>query len=173
MSATSAKVEVLTAEVRALMVGSRQVTLSVFRQLDAVESDSISPFGRVRDPRSTEWPDVVVVVGADPAGNLVRSETHRSIPTTRCIVCGDIDELASRLGAKQEGPYGHFTIDVGEELTVRAVREDITDNYQETEVAESDEFEEFLTMKSAAFIKARTLWEEWSALPLIVLAGLR
>jgi hypothetical protein len=32
-----ARVEVLRAEVRVLMVGSRQVTLSVARQLDAVE----------------------------------------------------------------------------------------------------------------------------------------
>lgn len=49
----NATVEVLTAEVRTLMVGSRQVTLSVYRQLDEVSpwTDHIStfePFGRVR-----------------------------------------------------------------------------------------------------------------------------
>lgn len=50
-----ATVEVLTAEVRTLMVGSRQVTLSVYRQLDEVDifetvlSDAtFVPFGRVR-----------------------------------------------------------------------------------------------------------------------------
>lgn len=47
MSGT-ATVELLTAEVRVLMVGSRQVTLSVARQLDYVSLDVIEPFGRVR-----------------------------------------------------------------------------------------------------------------------------
>jgi len=43
-----AHVQVLTAEVRALMVGSRQVTLSVARQLDYVGLSELEPFGRVR-----------------------------------------------------------------------------------------------------------------------------
>lgn len=46
-------VETLTAEVRVLMVGSRQVTLSVARQLDSYElqddeSIGFMPFGRIR-----------------------------------------------------------------------------------------------------------------------------
>lgn len=45
----TATVEVLTAEVRVLMVGSRQVTLSVYRQLDCVPVGDIEPFGRVND----------------------------------------------------------------------------------------------------------------------------
>ena len=44
----TATVEVLTAEVRVLMVGSRQVTLSVARQLDQVPLEAVEPFGRVR-----------------------------------------------------------------------------------------------------------------------------
>ena len=48
MTAT-ASVEVLTAAVRVLMVGSRQVTLSVFRQLDWVDWKACEPFGRVND----------------------------------------------------------------------------------------------------------------------------
>lgn len=43
-----ALVETLTAEVRVLMVGSRQITQSVFWQLDAVRIEDITPFGRVR-----------------------------------------------------------------------------------------------------------------------------
>lgn len=35
---TTAKVETLTAQVRVLMVGNRQITLSVARQLDHVDS---------------------------------------------------------------------------------------------------------------------------------------
>ena len=71
---TTAHVEVLTAEVRVLMVGSRQVTLSVFRQLDHVRPGHIEPFGRVRDGAEDGW---VQVVGrssrAVDRGALVRS----------------------------------------------------------------------------------------------------
>jgi hypothetical protein len=77
MTTTAARVEVPTAEVRVLMVGSRQVTLSVFRQLDRVDSALIEPFGRVRDKPADPGSDRVVVVGrsARPAdhGALVRS----------------------------------------------------------------------------------------------------
>lgn len=38
---TTATVETLTAEVRALMVGSRQVTMSVYNQLDRVPHSQI------------------------------------------------------------------------------------------------------------------------------------
>ena len=40
---TTATVETLTAEVRVLMVGSRQVTLSVYNQLDMPENILIDP----------------------------------------------------------------------------------------------------------------------------------
>ena len=46
-NAKQATVELLTAEVRVLMVGSRQVTMSVFNQLDVVHPDCVEPFGRV------------------------------------------------------------------------------------------------------------------------------
>ena len=44
-----AVVSVLTAEVKTLMIGSRQVTLSIWNQLDQVHPDEIIPFGRVAD----------------------------------------------------------------------------------------------------------------------------
>lgn len=80
----TATVEVLTAEVRVLMVGSRQVTLSVYNQLDHVPSGGIEPFGRVHAGRShcgdgwggisRDCPgDCIDVVGRDSAGILVRS----------------------------------------------------------------------------------------------------
>ena len=56
MTSTTAEVQVLTAEVRVLMVGSRQVTLSVYRQLDPVAASDIEPFGRVSDDRSAKLP---------------------------------------------------------------------------------------------------------------------
>lgn len=53
MSVTTAEVQTLTAEVRVLMVGNRQVTLSVARQLDEFHlgiepAEHFEPFGRVR-----------------------------------------------------------------------------------------------------------------------------
>ncbi len=53
MASTTATVETLTAEVRVLMVGSRQVTLSVARQLDWCDLSEMEPFGRVRIGDST------------------------------------------------------------------------------------------------------------------------
>lgn len=48
MSTDTATVETLTAEVRVLMVGNRQITQSVAKQLDTVKLSGIEPFGRVR-----------------------------------------------------------------------------------------------------------------------------
>jgi|SRR5580698_9531969 hypothetical protein len=47
-SANEPEVEVLTAEIRVLQVGSKPVTLSTARQLDSVDGTAIKPFGRVR-----------------------------------------------------------------------------------------------------------------------------
>jgi hypothetical protein len=74
----SATVEVLTAEVRVLMVGSRQITLSVYRQLDEVAFHLLTPFGRVRSERqpsiTSHWDTRrIEVVGADRNGRLARS----------------------------------------------------------------------------------------------------
>jgi hypothetical protein len=68
----SATVETVTAEVRVLMVGSRQVTMSVYNQLDEVSHDRIDAFGRVR-PRDEDWRFVHVVGRDRESGALVRS----------------------------------------------------------------------------------------------------
>jgi hypothetical protein len=65
----SVQVEVLTAEVRVLMVGSRQVTLSVFRQLDLIPPEALEPFGRVNDKSSGTW----LAVGRTAGGVLARA----------------------------------------------------------------------------------------------------
>lgn len=67
--AASATVETLTAEVRTLMVGNRQITLSVYRQLDREPYELIEPFGRVRDSQdhgSADRPRVHVVRSTHP-----------------------------------------------------------------------------------------------------------
>ena len=93
----TATVEVLTAEVRTLQVGSRQITMSVFLQLDWIDPSLIKPFGRVspgyhrgrRDAREVE------VVGQDcRTGALTRSGVdlawdYPAFPTSvTCQSCG-------------------------------------------------------------------------------------
>ncbi|MGX9295152.1 hypothetical protein [Tsukamurella paurometabola] len=85
---TTANVETLTAEVRVLQVGNRQITKSVYLQLDtAMPDEEFHAFGRVRPgngPRVPDWayartgPAVrasrVELVGLDTySGALVRS----------------------------------------------------------------------------------------------------
>ena len=60
-------VESLTAEVRVLQVGSKPVTLSAARQLDAVDPSEIRPFGRVRiDPKPAAT--LIEVIGSVDGG---------------------------------------------------------------------------------------------------------
>jgi len=69
--------------VRVLMVGSRQVTLSVYRQLDTVPPARITPFGRVRDKSDEDapWAPRLHVVGACN-GQLVRSSIKQAYRPT-------------------------------------------------------------------------------------------
>lgn len=80
----TATVEVLTAEVRVLMVGNRQVTLSVYRQLDIVSTGEIEPFGRVRDVKWYDDQDAeaeyIQVIGKQkPCGMSSDGELVKSI----------------------------------------------------------------------------------------------
>ena len=71
-----AHVQVLTAEVRTLVVGARQVTMSVYEQLDTVPPGEIEPFGRVSPRRATDR--TIWVVGRHATtGALVSSYTLR------------------------------------------------------------------------------------------------
>jgi hypothetical protein len=81
MAIATATVEVLTAEVRVLMVGSRQVTLSVYRQLDETLPECIEPFGRVKDAQDAKkedhhW-DSLYVIGRDHHGRLAWASLTR------------------------------------------------------------------------------------------------
>ena len=72
-NSTTATVETLTAEVRVLMVGSRQVTLSVARQLDGTAPSLINPFGRVRIIAEPQRYDLEVIGSHQMDGSLCRS----------------------------------------------------------------------------------------------------
>jgi hypothetical protein len=111
----TATVEVLTAEVRVLMVGSRQVTLSVARQLDEIDGYEITPFGRIETgrkhgPRET----VVEVIGRAEDGALARAVSTAERVTCRGNAGGDdpdysfltCDEHAgSKLGERHRWTY--------------------------------------------------------------------
>ena len=144
MTTTAARVEVLTAEVRVLMVGSRQVTLSVFRQLDRVDSALIEPFGRVRDNPADPGSDRVVVVGRS-----ARPADHGAL-------------ARSSLSANYEHQQAwHF----------RNGREPIWDGDGDGDGGPMTGEEREQAAQVCEF-RAR-LAAEWARLPLIVLAGLR
>lgn len=79
----SATVETLTAEVCVLMVGSRQVTLSVYNQLDWAPSSEIEPLGRV-NPKDALHGWVYVVGRNNDGGALVRA----TLPTAPRAIAG-------------------------------------------------------------------------------------
>lgn len=81
----TATVETLTAEVRVLMVGSRQVTLSVARQVDTIPIVRLNPFGRVS--MGDGKPDVI---GVDQTtGALCTSYAKATIRERAAIIISD------------------------------------------------------------------------------------
>jgi hypothetical protein len=73
----SASVDVLTAEVRVLQVGNRQITRSIYRQLDAATFERFEPFGRVRNNERDIRDGALQLVGRDTTtGALVRYDAY-------------------------------------------------------------------------------------------------
>ena len=94
---TTATVEVLTAEVRVLMVGSRQITRSVYRQLDIVPYDQVEAMGRVNE--RVAYADEGWIVGRDTlTGELVRAELGQLYPRR----LGPVDVPCTDLNGKQK-----------------------------------------------------------------------
>jgi hypothetical protein len=89
----TATVETLTAEVRVLMVGSRQVTLSVYGQLDWAEYEDMEAFGRV-NPRGAEYGYIYFVGRHRENGSLVRG----SIPASKSAIQGENRDLWRAIG---------------------------------------------------------------------------
>jgi hypothetical protein len=164
-----AKVEVLRAEVRVLMVGSRQVTLSVARQLDAVEPTKIEPFGRVRiDKNPTGQVIQVIEVVGSADGVLARSATSRKrnrcprdhagreqqcAQYKRLRLAVDAERKAQEAQARQAGLTPPVPLP-GSSPAERALYEH----------AEHDWW---------GYTDGKALYEAWEKLPLIVLAGLK
>ena len=139
----TATVEVLTAEVRVLMIGSRQITLSVVRQLDFADPDEIAPFGRVRTGAYDN--EVVEVVGS-VRGVLARARATSARLTCKAFGsrCPDYSILRSRREAEKadDGPALNALVAHQDHQWVKYRPDPVT-------------------------------FKVWSELPLIVLAGLR
>lgn len=82
MSQATATVETLTATVNVLVVGNRQITLSVARQLDAVPLADLTVMGRVKISQGDHH-----VIGTDPQGGLAIAEYN---PRIRLGISGDL-----------------------------------------------------------------------------------
>jgi hypothetical protein len=174
MSVEAASVEVLTAEVRALMVGSRQITLSVYRQLDRIKPEHCEPFGRVQDRNDKLGDDAVAVVGRHQAsGALIRSDvrhvTHRVFPVANESYLHWTKHQRVQYGCylvAQEGDYKISWRPEGRWYRCSCDRdvEDERSNWQPAADAQLDRL--FDSTTNAIYFK-------WSDLPLIVLAGLR
>lgn len=155
MTATTATVETLTAEVRVLQVGNRQVTLSVARQLDAFELQwddealNFTPFGRIKTGAKgmrlvpCERGDKGAERTALPGGNCGRSPhcDHIMLRINNEYACGTYERWATAefdyqwIGRRQ--PAGSL-------IVVNAFANEIPAEFA-----------------------------DWKELPLIVLAGLR
>lgn len=180
MTSTTATVETLTAEVRVLKVGSRQVTMSVYNQLDYAGYDETELFGRVH-PRDRD-PEYAYLVGMNRKdGTLVRvrvpvtesaiknsstawNDYRRPLSEAQSIdtylhrhrnSCGRSDHSDCRTIICRNRKYLGFT-------------ELVTENQRLTDTAEP--------LRSAAeadIQRGLSRADRVKALPLIVLAGLR
>ena len=89
---SQARVQLLTAEVRTLVVGARQVTLSCYAQLDECPPELIEPFGRVRPRQASRWHTYVI---GRIYGELVRSSalSSRAWQQGKRISYGETEQL--------------------------------------------------------------------------------
>jgi hypothetical protein len=152
MPAKTATVEVLTAEVRVVQVGSRQVTLSVVRQLDWAGAEDVEPFGRVRT--GDDSPGRVEIIGSQD-GVLVRSRAWRTVHACRRV---------------QRGGYGACT--ESQALHAEAKGHSDRGNYGEAQKARK-RLSAHEDHDWTVYGPDQQTYEMWQSLPLIVLAGLR
>jgi hypothetical protein len=166
-----ATVEVLTAQVRTLMVGSRQVTLSVYKQLDRVQPHEITPFGRVN---VGSVGDIVETVGMDHGGALVASRLHR-VSTRYCTP--DLGELIVAQGMDKKWLTNLQIVVDGVARRVSGKDAAFTwaspQKWDFRDVDAQDYAEAVVRTEVAAATAQAVRWREWTQMPLIVLAGLR
>jgi len=185
----TAEVEVLTAEVRVLMVGSRQVTLSVARQLDTVPLDQLVPFGRVRTGHE-EWDEGTVIGKHHATGVLVRARYALEPSPVVPVVTGDLAGLlavcprAHRFAHHLGGPAYDRPITVRYRDRILRVDYAVTESLPDDgrhhhcvvtgcDACDAHGLDAALRACIAAHDRTVALHRQQRALPLIVLAGLR
>lgn len=179
----TATVEALTAEVRALMVGSRQITLSVYRQLDTVPVDRIEPFGRVRDDRhkSFQYGDIQLVGRDSKDGSLVRADVPRPEwadidPVPPAFIHWCRHEIHPSVGSFV--PVGH---DGNHTLTWQYAVNKGNGSYSSSSYCHcgsdpailKEEWQPVAEEQLEYLASEQVRYDEMAALPLIVLAGLK
>lgn len=183
--AATATVELLTAEVRVLMVGARQITASVAKQLDRVALAEMEPMGRIRLPgeerlvigRRIEDGVLVVAVFDDPT--YPREVTPGGFDSPLSICAGHPDVLDVR-GHRDErrvfhrAGYCYIWLAAGD---WRRCEERHWQEYNGRHCAEPWRLDEGQEEIIAEMVRAAGKDRERNAaaagLPLIVLAGLR
>lgn len=181
-----ATVEVLTAEVRTLMIGNRQVTQSVFNQLDMVASTEIEPFGRVNVRGASD--KQVTVVGRDLRdGSLVASTAFDNSGTRvkftvsfgRWLVLRSTRWSGNWLRILEQGGYEAIVDDViledpiGEPDLARCDEDVPPGKWRYVDADARVRVQAEAAAAIEARVAERLRYKEWAALPLIVLAGLR
>jgi hypothetical protein len=177
---TTAEVETLVAEVRVLMVGNRQITLSVAKQLDRVSLKDVIAFGRIRPEKG----DHLVIGRHLDDGSLV---TALWLPLRDCMVFSADLTGPIVLCTQHLVPLDAYEMPVGVEVLWRErliylVARD--DNIRWCEHTHQDEEScatavDFADQDEAIAVAVERIdkWNEphlaASQLPLIVLAGLR
>lgn len=77
------------------MVGSRQITLSVFRQLDWVPWDKCEPMGRVNDEKDKDYLDIGFVVGKHKDSGVLCRARLRTPPKLTTHEQGRLRDLTN------------------------------------------------------------------------------
>lgn len=95
----TATVETMTAEVHVLKVGSRQVTLSVAKQLDLALVNDMKPMGRIRTVWDASF--LIELIGRhSETGALVRAFVYHP-NTTRWLADCEISNVVCRVSSEE------------------------------------------------------------------------
>lgn len=144
------------------MVGSRQITLSVFRQLDVVFYEECVPFGRVNDhDRNGSSGQLGWIVGRQrDTGVLVRANWSSLWDGRPCLTPGEFNRLEYLRGPP---PTRRWHADGTAEPA----------SWSDNEIGELAELEKLATKVAGWQAKWKEDNEYHRSLPLIVLAGLK
>ena len=183
----TATIETLTAEVRTLVVGSRQVTLSIAKQLDIVDLSRLRVFGRVHISKDPNY-----VIGADTDGTLALSKYTNGYMYFDRPLIGPCDHdgghiIVCATGRQQNGQVYRLTLDGVEfEILTDATQpcgiEGHTSRYRGNDPDECDgwqtnghrdQISQSLQSQLAEQADKKALHKAAAESPLIVLAGLK